>query len=552
MTSDCRKLYYVYTDDSTGQIYFYDTCTGSTTFTRPSEGHLIDPETQKPYRFEPPSGVDPPTESARRRRHHDRVRGPSAAMADELFPPLARLDQGIASSARFLRTSGFRRSSHSFHHSPLAVFAPSEGPMSTRHPEGSERVPLCPIFMSEIARFQSEESTRGYFPDDSPSKAFKRRFVELSPGVKFQSEPIKTPLLLTTNRSEAKISIAAFKLILQWTGASGKDQCSASTCRKLLKILKDVPELRDEIFCQLVKQTRMCPDPGCLSNTWDLFLIIATIFPSSKDSEGFIKSHLASCAKAPNPRVADFAQFTFIRFSSRCAIGHPLEPVTNELLSRIPHDPYMNHASFEASIYEQLWVQRTAYPQLSVPHLLCLLSEFVIKKGGPESVGLFRLSGNVVTVKEAIASVNRGADPVVTFDQLSINDCAALFKAWFMCLPERIISIDNFNDLQTAYETTKNYRACVDGLLPAQIAVLKFVVGFLRKLATYEAVTKMGLSNFRIIFSPIIVSMPKLDDPVAAMAHTMISLEFVGWLFENLDPDGVYPVSPDVLLGNSG
>jgi hypothetical protein len=179
----------------------------------------------------------------------------------------------------------------------------------------------------------------------------KRRFIELAPGVKFQVDPTKTLVVLPTNRrSEAKISIAAFRLILTWTGAgpaSRKGQCLVSTCRKLLKILRDAPELRDEIFCQLVKQTRKC-----LSNTWDLFLILATIFPSFRDSEGFIKSHLANCAKASDPRVADFPQFSFIRFSSRCAIGHPLEPVTNDLLH---HDPDMNRALFKASIYEQLW-----------------------------------------------------------------------------------------------------------------------------------------------------------------------------------------------------
>jgi hypothetical protein len=80
---------------------------------------------------------------------------------------------------------------------------------------------------------------------------------------------------------------------------------------------------------------------------------------------------------------------------------------------------------------------------------VCLFSEFVIRKGGPAAVGLFRLSGNAVTVRQTIAVVNRGRDSVVTFDQLGINDWAALFKAESHSLPERIISIDNFNHLKT-------------------------------------------------------------------------------------------------------
>jgi hypothetical protein len=559
MASDARKLYYVYKDDTTGEIYFYDTQTGGTTFTKPSQALLIDPETQKPYKFEPAPDLataspSPLVQRSHRRHHHAHFQEPMVALGDEVLPQPARLMPEVTPEVRRRQSQLARPASHGILRAPLALFRRPERLPSNGDEEFPQPVALLPGFMSEISRFQSEEYARRYFREHRPSNVFKRRFVELSPGVKFQADPIRMPVLLSNKRSEAKLSISAFRLILKWTGADPahrKGLCSHSTCRELLKILKDAPELRDEIFCQLVKQTRKCPDPACLSNTWDLFLIVATIFPSSRNSEAFIKSHLAGCAKSGEPRIADFAQFTFIRFSSRCAIGYPLDPVTNDMLRRIPHDPYMNHASFEASIYEQLWTQRTAYPRLAVPHLLFLLSELVLKKGGSTSQGLFRLSGNASVVKEAISAVNRGADPVVTFDQLSLNDCASLFKAWFTSLPERIISIDNFRELKAIYDTTKNYKTCFDDLLPAQIAVLKFTVGFVRKLATYEAVTRMGLSNFRIIFSSIIVSVPKLDDTTAALAHTTISQEFVGWLLENLDPTGVYPVPPGVLSGHS-
>jgi hypothetical protein len=106
--------------------------------------------------------------------------------------------------------------------------------------------------------------------------------------------------------------------------------------------------------------------------------------------------------------------------------------------------------------------------------------------------------------------------------------------------------------LKTVYETTKNYRACVDDLFPAQIAVLKFMVGFVRRLTSCEAVTKVGFSTFRIYFLSIIVSIPTFDGTMAALVYMTIFQEFVGWLLENLDPEGVYPVSPDVLLGHSG
>jgi hypothetical protein len=59
-----------------------------------------------------------------------------------------------------------------------------------------------------------------------------------------------------------------------------------------MEALYAVPELRDEVYMQLIKQTRENPNRPCLLRTWQL-VIVATVFPSTGDSETVIKTHLA-------------------------------------------------------------------------------------------------------------------------------------------------------------------------------------------------------------------------------------------------------------------
>jgi len=51
-------------------------------------------------------------------------------------------------------------------------------------------------------------------------------------------------------------------------------------------------ELRDELYMQLVKQTRSNPSPNSKARAWQLFHLIAAAMPPSKDFTGLISEYV--------------------------------------------------------------------------------------------------------------------------------------------------------------------------------------------------------------------------------------------------------------------
>jgi hypothetical protein len=122
-----------------------------------------------------------------------------------------------------------------------------------------------------------------------------------------------------------------------------------------------------------------------------------------------------------------------------------------------------------------------------------------------------------------------------------------MFKLWFANLPERIISGEMTEVLKTVYETSKDYLTFVQEIPDAHRFALKFLCGFLKDIAKAEAITKMGLSNLSILFSPSIVSVPPMADLAAITEQTAIAHEFLSALLKNWDTSDIYPLPQGLL-----
>eukprot|EP00882_Tetradesmus_deserticola_P024940 GHRQ01027316.1.p1 GENE.GHRQ01027316.1~~GHRQ01027316.1.p1 ORF type:complete len:132 (-),score=36.30 GHRQ01027316.1:55-450(-) len=84
-----------------------------------------------------------------------------------------------------------------------------------------------------------------------------------------------------------------------------QDDCHMSSedmerCMRLLRCcvqgLKR-PELRDELYMQLVKQTRGNPSSGSRSKAWGLFNLVSASMPPSKDFTGLISEYVHSAVQ---------------------------------------------------------------------------------------------------------------------------------------------------------------------------------------------------------------------------------------------------------------
>jgi hypothetical protein len=516
---DGPTVYFVYFDDDLRQFYYYDTNTEETTHDRPADGLLLDPDTMEAFQFPDPSDAGAPAADA-----------PSGDAAPH---SAATIDVTDASGHH---RRHHRQSAHAHARRRRLSFIPNP-----------DQLALPQDLKTDIVRFQGADYAREFFRERRLPRVFERSRNPFPADQVFQAEPLRAPLLLRTNQ---KLALDCFRLVLVYTGAGdAKKRQVLPIAKKLIGICINFPEIRDEVYFQLLKQVRKNADPDCRGRTWDLLLIIATAIPSSRDSEGEIKARLAKKAHSKDKRVADFAQFAFVRFSGRCSIGKPLEPVTVAMLRSIPKDPFLSHVTFGASIYEQLLTQAPMYPRLPIPYILYFFTNLIIEKGGERSEGIFRLSGSATVVQNMIAEVNRGSDLSAIFASGTLNEVALVFKLWFANLPERIVSGDLTQVLRSVYETDKDYIGFLDELPQAHFWTLKFLCGFLKHIAKGEAVTKMGLSNLALLFSPTVVALPPLTEISAVAEHTAVSNEFLRFLLDNWDTSDIYPLPLALLEG---
>jgi hypothetical protein len=592
------KCYYVYIDPNNKSYYYYDTDTNETTYVQPTDGFLLDPTTRAPYIFPAASApiptvqLQPATPAYSLAQSSSQPAPIGQAIAQPITPAVqfTPSDTETVTAAQRQATGMLSQSMPSLpdamprvpacaaapmseiawsrnppHESPSRAcatddfimdvpnrvrnFRPHRSTVILSHPPSffpNSNAPTLPVdIKSDIHKFQMADFAQEFFRQHRSGKFFSRKKVSAEAMVRFQNTPLTTPLLQALDKSAEKKAVECFKLILAYTGAdpSSRQAGSAMSANRLVSFASVCPELRDEIFFQLVKQTRDNPRPDCLLKTWELLLIFATIFPATRNSEDWIKSHIVQSSESPDPRLAAIAQFTYIRFSTRCSVGRPLEGVLLPLLGRIPRDPFEGRPQFGTSLYEQLWYQKKVYPALPIPLIVHRLAEEIIERDGEQTEGIFRLSGNSMITKQMIDAYNSGGNFT---EEAGLHECASCFKAWFAELPVPIVAGENVDALKTAADGGK-WVEFAESLPAAPAAVLKYLIGFLQRLVKVSSVTKMGASNMAIVFAPNIVSLAEVIDTMAMARFGEMAQGFIAGLIQTWDTSELYPLKPELL-----
>jgi hypothetical protein len=374
---------------------------------------------------------------------------------------------------------------------------------------------------------------------------------EISPpyfpfNLEFDAKPLRAPLLPTNSSSSTKLALDAFNQILAYIGRAPNKKPVPKSAKKLLKLAVDHPTIRDEVYCQLTKQTSKNKEPESAARAWELFLIIASGIPASARAEKDVRIHLAQETRSKQSQIADIAQFTFIRFSARCALGQTVATVSTAWITKVPKDLSCSALIFGSSIYEQLWAQKSVRPRLPIPYILYFLVKTVLERGAERTEGIFRRSGNVKRLQDMIAALNRGGEIAGVFGRADIHDLAQLIKQWFTSLPEKVVDGRLVEKLATVYEGGKNYGEFVGNLPEAHLNVLKFLYGFLKHMIGFEGITKMDLRNLAIVFAPAVVAQLPAVDQFTVVRHTVVSQEFFVAMLHNCETEGFYPLPEDL------
>ncbi|KAL4428851.1 hypothetical protein ABPG77_005289 [Micractinium sp. CCAP 211/92] len=122
--------------------------------------------------------------------------------------------------------------------------------------------------------------------------------------------------LLKHNPDNASRAVKMFQSVLQYMGVHGEmlgAMAALELAQKLLhQGLKRV-ELRDELYMQLVKQTRGNPNPGARTKAWQLFYLTAATMPPTKDFMGLVSEYVHTCAHdaEEEPEIRELAGKTW-------------------------------------------------------------------------------------------------------------------------------------------------------------------------------------------------------------------------------------------------
>ncbi|KAG8685589.1 hypothetical protein FRC09_014658, partial [Ceratobasidium sp. 395] len=430
----------------------------------------------------------------------------------------------------------------------------------------------------DILQFQVSDFARRYFSTHKTGLIFRRR-VPVEQLMVWQKPPLTSPLLIL-NRSLHKDAVLIFKVIQRIMGDRERDrpvgvrvQVSESYLaavavdptsspgrrarangagkagaagggtggdvleeeRWLLAEGIEHGELRDEIYCQVVKQLTDNPNPESTFRGWQLLCVLLVTFPPSKNFEGYLRSFMLGKIKHTEGRVDVMAKYCLHRLPVIAKKGPRGKPPTAQEITNAS-DSAFNPSTFGESLSAIMRLQERTYASSKVPIILPFLADGILALGGTKSEGIFRIPGDGDAVSDLRVRIDKGF-----YNLEGIDDCnvpASLFKLWLRELQEPLIPANMYNACISVAEDPDRVVSLVRELPPNNRRVLLFVISFLQLFLpdSVAGVTKMTSANLALVMAPNLL---RCDSESMAVVFTNAS---------KVDPDYV----PIHGLGASG
>ena len=141
-------------------------------------------------------------------------------------------------------------------------------------------------------------------------KGLLKRKTTIEKMLQWKPKLIKMALMSLSDANLSEVAVQAFKSIVSYMGDRASKKEEGGHAHKLLdNTLKEPEELRDEVFCQLIKQTSNNPKPGSVRKGWHMISICAGCFPPSKEFEPYLMSYCEKNSKDPDEQIQKFSKY---------------------------------------------------------------------------------------------------------------------------------------------------------------------------------------------------------------------------------------------------
>lgn len=294
-----------------------------------------------------------------------------------------------------------------------------------------------------------------------------------------------------------------------------------------------LPEMRDEIYIQLCKQTNGNPRLESIQKGWELMCICLSFFPPARMTSSLkqrFNETTSTLLSSNHPKLRCCLKQLPRRLEQALASGAKrgvCKPTAQEF--EVSRESIYTPPLFGSLLSEVMEVQKGKFPERQLPWILTTLSEAVLRLNGMNMEGIFRIPGDIDEVNRLKAGLsNKWAfpDEPLKFDA---SVPASLLKLWLRQLHEPLIPYDIYNDCLEASNNPPQAIDIVSARLPhINHLVLAYVIRFLQVFAAapVSSKTKMDANNLAMVMAPNILRC-HITDPTLLLDQAKKEMSFV-------------------------
>ncbi|KAF9476361.1 hypothetical protein BDN70DRAFT_882529 [Pholiota conissans] len=390
--------------------------------------------------------------------------------------------------------------------------------------------PILPhALATDIQHFSESEYARQYFSTHRTGFIFRRR-VPVEQLMTWQKAPLSSPLLMLKAVLQ-KDAVKVFKVIQHIMGdrepekivnvrlqsdnraalANSFNTSTTSLSTHAISILEEERwllseglkhgEMRDEIYCQVMKQLTSNPNKESVFKGWQLLCVLLITFPPSKNFETYLQGFIQNHTSQQEGRVDVMAKYCLRRLTSISKKGPRGKP---PMIAEIEtaSDAAFNPSTFGESLDAIIRLQERNYPHQKIPIILPFLADGILALGGTKAEGIFRVPGDNDSVSGLKLRIDRGYYTLDSVDDPHV--LASLMKLWLRELCDPLIPEELYNE---CILNSKDPEACiqiVERLPTINRRVVLFVISFLQLFLEdrTQVVTKMTPANLALVMAP--------------------------------------------------